>query len=81
MYDSGKKKMLVEHVGTPDELAEAYIFAMKVSQICAALFHGLNGDEFCSARISLVRPLPSMVEESSFSLSLCQGLLCLYNAH
>jgi hypothetical protein len=29
MYDSRGQQLLVGHVGTPDEIAEAYIFAMK----------------------------------------------------
>ncbi|KAG9087641.1 hypothetical protein FRC07_012771 [Ceratobasidium sp. 392] len=31
MYEARGKQLLVEHVGTPDEVAEAYIFAMKAS--------------------------------------------------
>lgn len=31
LFEESKKKLLVGHVGTPDEVAEAYIFAMKVS--------------------------------------------------
>ncbi|KAG8713580.1 hypothetical protein FRC08_013085 [Ceratobasidium sp. 394] len=32
MYEARGQQLLVGHVGTPDELAEAYIFAMKASQ-------------------------------------------------
>ncbi|QRW07264.1 Enoyl-(Acyl carrier protein) reductase [Ceratobasidium sp. AG-Ba] len=33
MYEEAAKKILVGHVGTPDEVAEAYIFAMKCSYL------------------------------------------------
>jgi hypothetical protein len=37
MFDSAKQKLPVGHVGTPEEVAEAYVFAMKVLCInCAS---------------------------------------------
>jgi len=33
MYEGAAKQLLVGHVGTPDEIAEAYIFAMKCSYL------------------------------------------------
>jgi NAD(P)-dependent dehydrogenase (short-subunit alcohol dehydrogenase family) len=30
MFDAAKQKLPVGHVGTPEQLAEAYLFAMKV---------------------------------------------------
>lgn len=31
VFEKAQKTLLVGHIGTPDEVAEAYIFAMKVS--------------------------------------------------
>jgi NAD(P)-dependent dehydrogenase (short-subunit alcohol dehydrogenase family) len=33
MFKTFQEKLPVGHIGTPDEVAEAYIFAMKVSRI------------------------------------------------
>ncbi|KAG9076751.1 hypothetical protein FRC06_009338 [Ceratobasidium sp. 370] len=33
MYETSGQKLLVGHAGTPDEVAEAYIFAMKASSV------------------------------------------------
>lgn len=32
IFEKAKNTLLVGHIGTPDEVAEAYIFAMKVSE-------------------------------------------------
>jgi hypothetical protein len=33
IFKTFKEKVPVEHIGVPDEVAEAYIFAMKVSKV------------------------------------------------
>lgn len=33
IYEKAQNSLLVGHIGTPDEVAEAYIFAMKVSML------------------------------------------------
>lgn len=37
IFEETRKKLLVGHIGSPDEVAEAYIFAMKVYLACHLL--------------------------------------------